>query len=67
MALGFWFNWPFFNGSGFIDGPLEDPAVPADPVDEDGEPGVDPRVLGLAAAYPEADDTDLGPLATDIL
>ena len=41
--------------------------MPADPVDEDGEPGVDPRVLGLAAAYPEADDTDLGPLATDIL
>ena len=41
--------------------------MPVDPVDEDGQPGVDPRVLGLAAADTKADDTDLGPLAVLVL
>ena len=41
--------------------------MPVDPVDEDGQPGVHPRVLGLAAADAKADDTDLGPLAVLVL
>jgi hypothetical protein len=38
-----------------------------DPVDEDGDPGVDPGVFGFATSDPEGDDPDLNPLLAGVL